>query len=428
MSNEEFIRRLYQEILGRPPDKEGGKYWVNALNTGLFTQENVTAQFTQAPEVRKSIRNRVIASYQNILGRQPDQGGLDFWMERFTSGELFPSTQVIEASFRQSEEYARNGGVDKVYVAPGRTISEPHPDAIGDGTNDSPTAMPDQVDDTIDLDDTGYNRENVKVQIDNLLKRYDLEGLSQWVNDMLDQKAPFSRVEIELQDQQVFKDRFPAMEMQRQNGMPVMSAEQYLTYETTARQLMRQAGLPQGFYDEPGDFTNLIANDVSPAELSQRVQNVYLRAVQAPPEVKARYATMFGVNGEGALAAQILDPDKALPVLEQQVAAAEIAGFGDVFGVNIDQNRATRLAELGYSGQTSMTGFRQVQEDRALFQESVTETQDLTAEGEGVDRAFGLDQDSADTIERRRASRVNALSGGGGLNLNQEGLAGRADQ
>ena len=99
-----------------------------------------------------------------------------------------------------------------------------------------------------------------------------------------------------------------------------------------------------------------------------------------------------------------------------------------IYGIGIGQATAEQLAAMGYSGQTASTGFRQIQAQGAVFDESITENVDLTAEGAGVDAAFGLNQDSADTINRRIQGRVGALSGGGGLAIDQQGIGGVSDQ
>ena len=436
MTNDQYINQLYISVIGRAPDSQGKTWWINSLTAGLFTRQSVVAAFVAAPEVQTAIRGNVTMAYHMVLGRTPDAAGMAWWMNELSNGSTIPSLDAIQNRFRQSQEYIDNGSQDRNIMhndaQTDRIIIEPGTDG---GTNDNPTSTPTSqagqqpsAADQLAEQQAAFTRANSRANVQMILDRYGLGGMMGWVDSMLVNNAPQAQILIEMQDQPDFTRRFPALAMQRSNQMPVMSPEEYLNYETLARQKMRAAGLPDGFYDDPSDFTNLIANGVSQVELGERIQSVYLRVINAPDEVKARYAQMFGVQGEGALAAQMLDPDLAFPILEQQVATAEIAGFGDVFGTNIDQQRAGRLADIGFDGRSSMQGFRQIAAQGSVFDESISESNDLTAENEGVDAAFGLDQDSADTIERRRATRVGSLSGGGGLMVDQTGIAGRADR
>jgi hypothetical protein len=49
-----------------------------------------------------------------------------------------------------------------------------------------------------------------------------------------------------------------------------------------------------------------------------------------------------------------------------------------------------------------------------VFDETISETNDLTAEREGVDAAFDLGGDGVDKINKRLEQRRAALDGGGG--------------
>ena len=43
LSNAEFVSEIYNDLLGRIPDPEGGKFWTDALNNGLARVELVGA-------------------------------------------------------------------------------------------------------------------------------------------------------------------------------------------------------------------------------------------------------------------------------------------------------------------------------------------------------------------------------------------------
>ncbi|MBR1797838.1 MAG: cellulase family glycosylhydrolase [Clostridiales bacterium] len=50
MSNEEFVRRMYNTILGREPDGVGLPYWIGKLDSGAMTREQVYRGFLYSPE------------------------------------------------------------------------------------------------------------------------------------------------------------------------------------------------------------------------------------------------------------------------------------------------------------------------------------------------------------------------------------------
>lgn len=412
LSTEQWVDELYRALVGRAPDAAGREYWINAINAGLHTQPSSYQAMMGMAEVQNNLRNRIREAYVSTLGREADAGGVEYWLSQIASGKVGPDLSTIQTTLQKSPEgrtvQGRAPATGTPPAAPGGTLGG----GTGGGVADGGT-IPSQ---------------NLSAEVGLLLAHYGLEGLKDWALEMIkDPRVTDAELVLRLYQHDEFKKRFPAMDILREAGMPPITPEQYMDYERTAHGMMRAAGLPEGFYDQLSDFTDLIGSNVSPAELGARIQQGYQRVLQAPIEVRARYAQLFGANGDGALAAHFLDPDKALPILEQQVSTAEIAGFGDIFGIGIGQATAERLAAMGYDGRTASPGFQEINQRRALFNESITETTDLRAEVEGVDAAFGLNQDTADTIENRRLGRISALSGGGGLAIDQSGIAGRAD-
>jgi len=52
MNNEQFVRRMYVTILGRDPDDVGLRYWIQKLDSGAMTREQVYRGFLGSPEWR----------------------------------------------------------------------------------------------------------------------------------------------------------------------------------------------------------------------------------------------------------------------------------------------------------------------------------------------------------------------------------------
>lgn len=98
--------RLYQAALNRSPDLEGLGWWIAALDNGASLQ-NAAAGFMGSPEFANLYGTQVDDStfvtllYHNVLHREPDQAGYDFWMGALAQGEDRP---MMLALFSESPE------------------------------------------------------------------------------------------------------------------------------------------------------------------------------------------------------------------------------------------------------------------------------------------------------------------------------------
>ena len=84
---------LYIAYFNRAPDATGLYFWATAFSNGR-TLEEIAARFDTADETRalypddSSNAEFVEAVYNNVLGRDPDQGGFDFWLGHLNSGTI----------------------------------------------------------------------------------------------------------------------------------------------------------------------------------------------------------------------------------------------------------------------------------------------------------------------------------------------------
>lgn len=257
---------------------------------------------------------------------------------------------------------------------------------------------------------TSQADQSARALLNSTLHSYGLDSLGSLVWQWDLQGRPPEQIMLDIRDTPEYQQRFPAMQALAKQGH-AMTEQAYMDYEKQATQVMRAAGMPPGFYDNPADFASLISGQVSISELNQRVQDAYVRVINAPPEVRAAYGQFFGDGGDQALAATFLDDQKALPVLERQTAAAEFAGAGSRFGYSIDLGTATQAAQQGVTASQAQSGFGQVQQLNPIFNETVSETNDLSAEKQGVGAVFGLDATSQAQILQRQAERTAAFAG-----------------
>jgi hypothetical protein len=125
---------------------------------------------------------------------------------------------------------------------------------------------------------------------------------------------------------------------------------------------MADAGMPTGFYDSQDDFQKFLANDTSPTAVKARVDAASQAVNNADPAYKKALTELYGID-EATMAANMLDPERALPLIQKQAKAVEfgaaaarqglqVTNFGEQFG---QKGPATGYsAEQGYSAIASM--------------------------------------------------------------------------
>lgn len=256
-----------------------------------------------------------------------------------------------------------------------------------------------------------------------ILRDFGLESLAPKVQSWLVQGLSEDEILFELRETPEFRQRFPAIFARQEAGLAPISPAEYVAYERQARQLMFQAGLPQGFFDDPSDFTDFLTKDLSLAELSSRIERGYQRVAQADPLVRQAFEAYFGVQGDQALAAYYLDPERALPVLERMTETAVVGGTGQRFGVGVGQQMAERVAAIGGAERAEQI-FTELGQTAAVFRETVDEDTDLDIGVEGVEAGFGLNATSGEKIRRRRQAREAAFGGAGEAGASGEGILG----
>ncbi|MFZ6759464.1 DUF4214 domain-containing protein [Undibacterium sp. Ji50W] len=99
--------RLYQAAFNRTPDKAGLGYWIGQLDKGAENLNHVAAGFVNSAEFKQMYGSNIsdntflTALYNNVLHRNPDQAGFDYWNGRVAAGM---TRSDILASFSESTE------------------------------------------------------------------------------------------------------------------------------------------------------------------------------------------------------------------------------------------------------------------------------------------------------------------------------------
>lgn len=93
---------LYIAYFNRAPDAEGLNFWGSAFANG-FSLEQIATLFLDQPETRAtypdtlSTLDFVTQVYSNVLGRTPDQAGLDFWAGALDDSFVTRDQFILEA-------------------------------------------------------------------------------------------------------------------------------------------------------------------------------------------------------------------------------------------------------------------------------------------------------------------------------------------
>lgn len=212
----------------------------------------------------------------------------------------------------------------------------------------------------------------------------------------------------------IYIERFKGNIARTKNGYVPLSEAQYIAQEQSYSTTLKNSGMPKGFYDTKDDFANLMANDISPAELSARIENGYKMVTNAPPEVVNQLKMMVPDITDANLAAYFLDPVKSGTQIEQMARAANIAAQGKIAGgMQITGAQAQSLAQAGISTQQAQAGFSQIGQQAGLYRplqgEQAITQEDILA------GTFTNEQAAQQRIARRKRERTAGFEAGGGF-------------
>ena len=249
---------------------------------------------------------------------------------------------------------------------------------------------------------------------------------------VISDKSTVDDIGIAMQSSPAFAKRFPANKILADKGKAQYSVSQYLTLEADFRSRLQAAGMPSNFYDSAEDFQQMIANEVSPNELSARIEMGYQAVRNAPKQVVDQFKTLYGVS-EGDLAAYFIDPEAAKPTFdryeaERQARAALIASQAATqANIQLERQQAEELARAGVQGAAAQEGFTAISEQQQLFGATTAELaagkQDITQQ-EQIAGTFGTNAEARKKIAQRKRERQASFQTGGSLLATQQGNIG----
>jgi hypothetical protein len=224
-----------------------------------------------------------------------------------------------------------------------------------------------------------------------------------------------AEIDLMLRETDEYKQRFKANEVRKKAGLGTLSPAEYVALERQYSQVLSANGMPRGFYDSTDDFAAWIGGDVSVQEVQSRVALARRAVYEAPPETRTALREFYGV-GDAEIAAWFLDPEKAQPVLDRRLRAAEVASGGAMAGFDVERERAERLADLGVDAQRANEGYQRIgrlMPDAERLSDIYDGAEDRYALGDAEAEVFG-DTSSASASRKRRslASRERAAFSG----------------
>jgi hypothetical protein len=190
-----------------------------------------------------------------------------------------------------------------------------------------------------------------------LLSSYGLGDLSASITEAVQKGYTSDTIQLIMQDPNskdplavAFQTRFPANKTRLAAGKSVLSAAEYLAAERTYTQVLQSYGASSlATRDRMNSF---ISNDISAAEVSDRVGLAVDRVKNADPFTKAALAEYYPMLTQGDIVSAVLDPAEGLPALKRKVQISEIGGAAAVQGLKTGLGSMSEVSK-GFENVTS---------------------------------------------------------------------------
>lgn len=261
-------------------------------------------------------------------------------------------------------------------------------------------------------------------------KNYGLESLVEGIKGLIQENVSPSEFAIRLQDTEAYKKRFAANQDRIKAGLKALTPAEYIGLEDQYQNIMRNYGLPASYYTKDAmgtqaGFNKFIANDVSAAELEDRIATAQKRVINADVNVTNALRQFYPDITNADILAYTLDPTNALENIKRKVTAAEIGGAALGQGLATGASRAEELAKYGITKAQAQQGYQTIGEflptaeklGDIYAKQGLGGYDQLTAEEE----VFGTAGAAEAAKKRKRLSALEQAQFGG-----QAGIAGGA--
>lgn len=206
---------------------------------------------------------------------------------------------------------------------------------------------------------TSPEQTSAKAIIQAQLQQWGIDSLFGDLDRLIKEGLGPDAITLQLQQTDAYKTRFKGNELRSKAGLPVLSPAEYISAETSYRQVMQSYGLPATFYDQPDDYHDFLAKDISPDEVNTRAKTAQSIWLSNDQGTKDTWRDFYGLT-DGAAIASILDPDKAMPIVERMATAAKLGGAAQRNGLTADKSRFEQYADLGVTSDQANSAFGQI--------------------------------------------------------------------
>lgn len=128
-----MVQELYVAYFSRPADPKGLAFWTYNLENKVVTFEEIAASFAETGEYKATyfeVDKTVLVNeiYDNLFGRPAEQRGLDFWVNALETGAMTVDNMVttVANGAQGSDQFAFNAkvGVAVAFTARVDTLQE----------------------------------------------------------------------------------------------------------------------------------------------------------------------------------------------------------------------------------------------------------------------------------------------------------------
>lgn len=225
-----------------------------------------------------------------------------------------------------------------------------------------------------------------------------LAALVEPLRGLIQKDVSPSEFAVELRQSEAYKMRFAANEARLKKGLRVLQPGEYIRVEDAYRQTLRSYGLSQ--FDNDAYVRQFIENDISAAELSDRVSMAVQRVQNADPAITRTLRDYYGI-GQADLVAYVLDPNQQLQKIQRQIAAAEIGTAARVQGIEAGVGVAEQLAAQGITQAQAQKGYATIA-DILPTAEKLSQIYGATMEGYDLGQAEQEVFNQLASAQRRR--------------------------
>lgn len=191
------------------------------------------------------------------------------------------------------------------------------------------------------------------------LNNWGLPTLTDKAIDFYNKGFEAKTILLKIQETPEYAQRFAGNVVRSKAGMAPLDPDAYLKLEDAYRSVLRSSGMPIGFYDDPSDFSNFIAKDVSATELKSRVDLASTVVNSSDPFLVGQLKDYYNLT-QGEMVAYTLDPERAVPLIERQIKAAEFGAAAQRQDITVAAPVAEQFASMGITKTQAEQGFQNI--------------------------------------------------------------------